>query len=203
MTLSDGYHDIPAGKIAVVVTHLEMLAPAAPRPTPSLPAGLELRRVEHPDLDWYRALFRQVGGDWLWFSRLAMTDAQLAAIIRDARVEVFALSHQGRDVGLLELDYRLANECELAFFGVARELIGTSAARLLMNEAIARAWRHPANAIDRFWVHTCTGDHPAAVQFYVRSGFRPFKRQIEIAGDPRLTGGLPESVAPHLPLIRP
>lgn len=203
MTLSDGYHDIPAGKIAVVVTHLEMLEPAAPRPAPSLPTGLELRRVEQPDPDWYRALFRHVGGDWLWFSRFAMTDAQLTAIIQDVHVEVHALSYQGRDAGLLELDFRQAHECELAFFGVARELIGTSAARSLMNEAIARAWRHPAFPVRRFWVHTCTGDHPAAVEFYIRSGFRPFKRQIEIADDPRITSGHSETAAPHVPIIRP
>lgn len=200
MALSDGYHDIPNGKIAVVVTHLEMLAEVAPRATPALPAALSLRRVETPSLDWYRAVYRHVGADWLWFSRLAMSDAALAAIIRDPLIEVYALTHQGREAGLLELDFRQPNECELAFFGVERELIGTSAARYLMNAAIRQAWSQP---IRRFWVHTCTGDHPAAVQFYVRSGFKPFKRQIEIADDPRLTANYSQTAAPHVPVIRP
>lgn len=200
MTLSDGYHDIPAGKIAVVVTHLEMLAKAVPRPAPQMPGAYSIEHVADPSVDWYRGLFRRVGGDWLWFSRLAMPDTALAAIIRDGNVEVYALSLEGRDVGLLELDFRVAGECELAFFGVAKELIGTGAARRLMNEGIERAWARP---IGRFWVHTCTGDHPAAVAFYVRSGFRPFMRQIEIADDPRLSGGLPETAAPHVPMIRP
>jgi hypothetical protein len=45
-------------------------------------------------------------------------------------------------------------------------------------------------------------DHPDALAFYIRSGFRPFRRQIEITDDPRLTGVLPETAAPHVPIIR-
>lgn len=67
-----------------------------------------------------------------------------------------------------------------------------------MNRAIDIAWSHP---IRRFWVHTCTMDHPGALAFYIRSGFVPFKRQIEIADDPRLTGTLSASAAPEVPII--
>src|SRR5947207_9428005 len=116
MILPDGYSDVPAGKIATVVTHLEMTEPPA---IPSDPAGAwTLRRVEMPALDWYRDLFRRVGEEWLWFSRMGMPDAELAAIIRAPLVEVFALERDGRDEGLLELDFRNAGQCELAFFGV-------------------------------------------------------------------------------------
>ena len=81
---------------------------------------------------------------------------------------------------------------ELGFFGVAPSLVGSGAGRWLMNHAIAGAWSRP---ITRFWVHTCTLDHQDAVDFYVRSGFRAFRRQIEIASDPRLAGLLPFSFA--------
>lgn len=37
--------------------------------------------------------------------------------------------------------------------------------------------------------------------FYRRSGFRRFRRQIEIADDPRLDGTAPRHVARHVPLI--
>ena len=214
MPLADGYHDVPAGKIAVAVTSLEMLAPAPARATPA-GAHWVIRRVAGPDVAWYRDLFRRIGTDWLWFSRLRLGDAALAAIIRDPGVVVLALQPSAvapaggngapagaavADAGLLELDFRVPGECELAFFGVTAPLIGTSAARSLMNRAIAEAWARP---IRRFWVHTCTGDHPRALGFYRRSGFSPFRMQVEIADDPRLTGGLPASAAPHVPLIRP
>jgi hypothetical protein len=41
----------------------------------------------------------------------------------------------------------------------------------------------------------------AALQFYMRSGFRPFRRQIEIGDDPRSTGRVPRTAAPQIPLL--
>jgi GNAT superfamily N-acetyltransferase len=196
MILPDGYSDVPAGKIAAVVTHLEMTERPALRPDP--PGVWTLRRVETPDLDWYRDLHRRVGEEWLWFSRLQMADAELATIIQSPLVEVYALVQDGRDEGLLELDFREAGQCELVFFGVTAKLIGGGAGRWLMNRALERAWSRP---VVRVWVHTCTSDHPAAVAFYQRSGFRAFRRQVEIADDPRLDGTAPRSAAGHVPII--
>jgi GNAT superfamily N-acetyltransferase len=196
MILPDGYSDVPPGKIAAVVTHLEMTE----RPVlPADPAGVwTLRRVETPDLDWFRDLYRRVGEEWLWFSRMRMPDAELAAIIHSPLVEVYAQVHEGRDEGLLELDFRDAGQCELAFFGVTARLIGSGAGRWLMNRALELSWSRP---VTRVWVHTCTFDHPSALAFYQRAGFRPFRRQVEIADDPRLDGTAPRGVAKHVPII--
>ncbi|HEV2674002.1 MAG TPA: GNAT family N-acetyltransferase [Aliidongia sp.] len=198
MILSDGYADVPAGKIAAVVTSLEMTQRPALRPDPPEEAGFALRRVPQADLDWFRALFRHVGENYLWFSRLRMSDQKLADELHDPAMELYSLTRDGEDLGLLMLDFRLSGEVELAFFGVADELIGTGGGRWLMNRAIERAWERP---IKRFWVHTCTHDHPAALSFYIRSGFRPYRRQIEIADDPRLLGHLPRTAAPQIPII--
>ncbi|MDA9421665.1 MULTISPECIES: GNAT family N-acetyltransferase [Bradyrhizobium] len=196
MILPDGYSDVPAGKIAAVVTHLEMTAPPARRDDP--PGSWTLRKVDAPALPWYRYLFRRVGEEWLWFSRARMTDAELAATIHAAGIEVYALVLDGRDEGLLELDFREPGQCELVYFGVTAPLIGTGAARFLMNRALEMAW---SRDVRRVWVHTCTFDHPSAVAFYQRSGFRPFRRQIEIADDPRLDGTAPRDAAKHVPMI--
>jgi GNAT superfamily N-acetyltransferase len=196
MTLPDGYSDVPAGKIAAVVTHLEMTERPVLRRDPE--GAWTLRGVPSPDLDWFRDLYRRVGEEWLWFSRLQMADAELAAIIRSPMVEVHALVHEGRDEGLLELDFREAGQCELAFFGLTAELIGGGAGRWLMNRALELAWSRP---VSRVWVHTCTLDHPSALAFYQRSGFRPFRRQVEITDDPRLDGTAPRSAAKHVPMI--
>jgi GNAT superfamily N-acetyltransferase len=145
-----------------------------------------------------RDLYRRVGEEWLWFSRLRMSDADLAAIIHSPLVEVHALVQDGGDEGLLELDSRESGQCELAFFGVTAELIGSGAGRWLMNRALERAW---SQSVSRVWVHTCTLDHPSALAFYQRSGFRPFRRQVEITDDPRLDGTVPRGAARHLPII--
>jgi GNAT superfamily N-acetyltransferase len=196
MILPDGYSDVPAGKIAAVVTHLEMTARPAPRPDP--PRGWTLRRVETPPLDWFRDLYRRIGEEWLWVSRIRMSDAALAAHLHAPQLEVYALVDAGSDEGLLEMDFREPGQCELVYFGVTAPLIGTGAARFLMNRALEIAW---SRELHRVWVHTCTFDHPSAVAFYQRSGFRPFRRQVEIADDPRLDGTAPRNVAKHVPVI--
>lgn len=189
--------DVPAGKIAAVVTSLEMHARPALRAEQS-DTRLTLQHVPKPDLAGYRNLFRRVGEDWIWFARLQMDDAALAAIIHDPQIEVHVLKSGADEAGLLELDFRKPDECELGYFGLAQPFVGTGAGRWLMNRAIERAWSRP---IRRFWVHTCTFDHQAAVAFYVRSGFRPFRQQIEFADDPRRTGLLSRDAAPHVPLL--
>ena len=193
----NGYYDLPPGKIASLVTYLEMTEPPAPRALPDGP-GLALRRVERAKLDWYRDLFRRIGTDWLWFGRLVMPDDRVTAIIGDRQVEVYALARDGNDNGLLELDRRAAPDIELAYFGVTPELTGQGAGRWLMHQAMTLAWRHRPR---RFWVHTCTLDHPGALAFYLRSGFRAYRRAVEVADDPRLIGLAPRESASWLPLI--
>ncbi len=197
--LEDGFHDVPAGKIADITTSLEMFEAPELRPEVAEP-DWTLNRLPAPTTDDYLALYSAVGRDWLWFTRLVMPEAELRATIGDPRVEVYRLEAPGGEVGILELDFREAETCELAYFGVSRGLIGGGAARWMMNRAITRAWSQP---IRRFWVHTCTLDAPGAPAFYMRSGFRPFRRQVEIADDPRLAGLAPLESAPHVPVIAP
>lgn len=198
--LSDGFHDIPPGKVAAVVTHLEMRSRAEYRDCP-VPTGCRLIKVDRPGADWYTQLFRIVGAsDWLWFSRLRMSDAALEDIIQDPKVHVYSLRRGDRDLGLLELDFRETGACELAYFGLAGALIGQGAGRFLMNEAMRLAWAQP---IQRFHVHTCTLDSPQALGFYIRSGFTPVRQQIEIAPDPRLDGLIERDAAPQVPIINP
>jgi len=56
--------------------------------------------------------------------------------------------------------------------------------------------------VARVWLHTCTLDGPAALSFYMKCGFRPYKRAIEVANDPRIRGMLSEDAAPQVPIIR-
>jgi GNAT superfamily N-acetyltransferase len=195
-----GYSPLARGQIANAVTYLEMTAKPRPRPA-QMPTGpVELRPMARDDIDTYRALFRRVGENWLWFSRLAMSDAELSGLLQDPLVEAYALTRNRNPIGLLELDFRQPEECELAYFGLAREAIGHGLGRYLMDWAIARAWAQP---IRRFWLHTCTFDHPSAIGFYRRCGFQPYAFAVEVLDDPRLSGLLPRTAAGHVPLIEP
>ena len=188
---------VEPGMVATIVTHLEMRE--RPRLAPVPPAPLRLVPWKTPDLSAYRTLFRRVGAPWLWFSRLVMADDALAAILHDPAVEVYAVTDpRGTEVGLLELDFRALPDCELSFFGLAPGYTGKGLGRWLMAQAKALAWR---KGVERFWVHTCTLDSPAALGFYIKSGFAPFAREVEIFADPRLAGILPRDAAPHAPVL--
>jgi GNAT superfamily N-acetyltransferase len=198
-SLADGFHDIPPGRIATVVTHLEMTA----RPVPTLIGdqrpGWSLRREAALAPDAYRTLFRRIGEPWLWFSRLRLSDAQLAARLADPACLVWVFESEGEDAGLVELSWHTPGTCELVFFGVIPDLIGSGAGRFMMSHALLAAWSRPQ--VTRVTVHTCTLDHPSALSFYMRAGFRPVRQQVEIAPDPRLAGTLAAAAAPHVPLI--
>lgn len=194
-----GLIPVKPGEVATIVTSLEMLERPRPRPLPDSP--FRLVKWERPAPDKYRTLFRRVGEPWLWFSRLVMDEARLTGILHHPDVEIHAVGDpRGIEIGLLELDFREKENCELSFFGLVPELAGRGHGRWLMAQALLRAW---SKEVNRVWVHTCTLDHPSALGFYRASGFVPFSRAIETFPDPRLSGHLPRDAAPHVPLLDP
>ena len=194
---------VPAGQIATIVTCLEMTAP--PPPTAPVKSALKLERWTAPfDLARYRALFRAIGQPWLWRGRLVLDDEALAATLSAPGLEVHvATRRDGTPQGLLELDFSGPSECELAYVGLVPELTGRGHGAWLMGHALKRAWteQHARPPITRVWVHTCDLDHPGALGFYQRHGFRPYERLVEIYEDPRSSGLYPADTAPTVPLL--
>jgi len=186
--------EVPPGHLGAVVTYLEMTERPGAAPIP--PSPLRMERRDTIDPDRYRALFRMVGARWLWFSRLRMGDAELAATIAEVHV---VTDEAGADRGLVELDFREPGECLIRFLALSPELAGRGNGRWLFAETLARAWREDVRRVS---VHTCTLDHPAALPAYLRAGFVAVRRALETFPDPRLAGLLPEETAPQVPLIR-
>lgn len=194
-----GYTDVPDGKIAFVVTFLEMLAAPA---EPLAPArdDVELVRWQEPNLTAYRQLFRQVGEDWIWFGRLTHGDEDLRQMLADPARENYLPMKAGTPIGTLELEFGNPEEPEISYFGLVPEAIGGGLGRWLMAQAVDIAWSRPETK--RLWLHTCTGDSPQAMKFYTSCGFKPYKRSIEIDDDPRLLGLYAHETAPHVPVIK-
>ncbi|HEX8213841.1 MAG TPA: GNAT family N-acetyltransferase [Allosphingosinicella sp.] len=184
--------DIAPGHLGAVVTYLEMTERPRPRALPSSP----LRMKAWPDVTpaQYRTLFERVGGRWLWFSRLRMDDATLAGSICELHAVV---GRSGVEVGMVELDFKEAGECLIRFLGLVPELAGKGHGQWLMAQTLALAWR---KGVSRVHVNTCSLDHPAALPSYLKAGFKAYKLAFESFPDPRLTGVLPESAAPQIPL---
>ncbi len=197
LELTNGYYELPPGKLANVATRLEM------RQTPdralmSFPSDLTLEPASKGDLESYRNLFRAVGQDLLWFSRLLMSGEKLLETLSHDGTESFTLKRGDLVIGILELSFRDMPNCELSFFGLVPSEVGNGTGRALIDEAIRRAFQKP---IGRFWLSTCTLDHPKALGFYRKAGFTPYARFVEIHDDPRLQGKLPRHAAPQIPLL--
>ena len=92
--LTNGFHEVPTGKLAMVVTHLEMRARADTRPVPN-PDKVEIHPIENITVDEYLDLYRRIGENWLWFSRLNMNEIELSQIIDDPKVVFFTLMKNG------------------------------------------------------------------------------------------------------------
>ncbi len=197
MELSDGYHAVPRGKLAAVQTFLEMRARPELRSVQPQQSW-RIERFEPGDLRRYYALFHRVADEHLWTLRLQMPEAAVSELLSHPQYEAYVLVTDEGDAGLLELDFRVERECEVSLFGVAGNLVGTGAGRFLMNFGLETAWSHP---IERFWLHTCTLDHPNALAFYRRSGLAPYARAVEVFDDPRRLGLTRRDAAPNVPIL--
>lgn len=195
--IADGEYDVPAGKVAGIITHLDWARPE-PIDPPAARVGIALERKHTADLDWYRALFRKIGADWLWTSRLTYSDEKLSAHLSDPKLDIYALQRDGEDLGLLELDFHQEPACEIKLFGLAPDLIGLGLGGWMMQHAKAIAMQRGCK---RVHLNTCTFDSPQALSFYMNQGFVATRRVVEVFDDPRLLGHLDRSNALQIPVI--
>ena len=174
----------PDAMLDVTVTWLEMTVRPT-RPSFARPRGVALMRASDPGAGFYRYLYNSVGEDWLWYERRAMTDDALDALVSDERLEIYVLYRNGAPAGFGELDRRQPGEIELAYFGLMPDAIGQGLGVWLLHETIDLAWSYEP---ERFWLHTCTHDHPRALPLYQRAGFVPYKQETKTIPDPRASG---------------
>jgi GNAT superfamily N-acetyltransferase len=120
-----------------------------------------------------------VGRDYDWTSRKKLSDAELAALLNDPRLEVHVLMAEGVPAGFAELDRRIDGEIELVQFGLMPEFIGQGLGRFFLQWTIDKAWSYQPR---RFWLHTCTKDHPAALPNYLKAGFAIYKEEVKDQG---------------------
>lgn len=153
--------------VEVTVYYLEMLAPshcAVPAPR----EGLSVVHVPSPTVPYYRSLYDAVGKQFHWLSRRKMSDGALAALLGNPRMEMHVLHVDGTPAGFAELDRRQPSEIELAQFGLISAFIGQGLGKWFLQWTIDQAWSYRPK---RFWLHTCTLDHPAALPNYQKAGF--------------------------------
>lgn len=190
--------DVPPGHIASIVTHLRRTKGPRSERVSQWPTGFEFAWVaDMPGAD-YRALFEQVGGPWLWFSRLAMNDAAIEEALHKPGTQLGVLCDDGESVGFVEMAHANDDALYVSYLGVAPGYEGKGLGRRLIEAGISKSWHDGCSAV---LTHTCSLDHPSALSFYQRCGFEATRRAVEIAPDPRLTGLLPANTRAQHPLL--
>jgi GNAT superfamily N-acetyltransferase len=162
----------------VKTTYLQMVA-RPERVVPPPRGGLAVVHAKKQPVAYYRFLYDGVGRDYDWTIRKKLSDAELAALLNDPRLEVHVLMAEGIPAGFAELDRRTEGEIELVQLGLMPELIGQGLGRFFLQWTIDKAWSYGPR---RFWLHTCTKDHPAALPNYLKAGFAVYKEEVKEQG---------------------
>ncbi|ETW92987.1 MAG: acetyltransferase [Candidatus Entotheonella factor] len=162
-------------RTAVTTYYLEMLQPAWLNPSSFTLEGVEIVQARIPCPELNRFLYTAVGGDWFWIDRLPWTYEQWSALLSRPGYETWMALVQGTPAGYFELDAQANGHVELAYFGLLPQFIGQGLGSHLLTAAIERAWQKDAS---RVWVHTCTLDHPNALENYQRRGFQIYKEEV-------------------------
>jgi GNAT superfamily N-acetyltransferase len=153
--------------VDVTVYYLEMLNHSQ-SPMSATRYGLKVLHAQLPSVPYYRFLYDSVGEDYNWLSRRILADEELAAVLRDPRNELHVLHVDGSPAGFAELDRRQSGEVELVQFGLMPDFIGQGLGKWFLQWTIDKVWSYQPK---RFWLHTCTLDHAAALPTYKKAGF--------------------------------
>src|SRR5262245_12143662 len=159
----------------VPMTYLQLSA----HPHRAAPPPREVLAVIHargPTVAYYRFLYDAVGRDYGWTSHKKLSGAELGALLGDPRLEVHVLMAEDVPAGFAELDRRIEGEIELVQFGLMPDFIGQGLGRYFLQWTIEKAWSYGPR---RFWLHTCTKDHPAALPNYLKAGFAIYKEEMK------------------------
>jgi GNAT superfamily N-acetyltransferase len=162
----------------VKTNYLQMFA-RPERVVPPPREGLVVVHARKLTVPYYRFLYDGVGRDYDWPSLKKLSDAELAALLNDPRLEVHVLMAEGVPAGFAELDRRIDGEIELVQFGLMPEFIGQGLGRYFLQWTIDRAWSYGPR---RFWLHTDTKDHPAALPNYLKAGFAVYREEVKDQG---------------------
>jgi GNAT superfamily N-acetyltransferase len=167
--------------VEVTRTYLEMRSPGDLRPTPAPADPPRLERLEACPGSFFRYLYAEVGRSYYWTDRLAWTDEQVRAHLRDPDVVLWLLTSRAAPAGYFELKTHGDRSVEIAYFGLLPEFVGRGWGGYLLTRAAETAWEMKP---ERVWLHTCTLDHPAALPNYLKRGFRPVREEVYTADLP-------------------
>ncbi len=177
-----------------VTTHyLEMKSPSSLK-SKDESKGMQVQECEIKRFRLNRFFYQFVGEAWEWTDRLSWSDEQWKSYAESDNPRTWVAYYKGSPAGYYELQRQDDGDVEIAYFGLAPRFIGQGFGGYLLSRAINSAWEW--RGTKRVWVHTCTLDHPSALQNYKARGLEVYR--VETAIYSRVKGRTPTSLTPEL-----
>lgn len=135
--------------------------------------GLQIFECEIKQFQFNRFLYQLVGKHWEWFNKYTWSDKQWKAYVENENLRTWVAYYKGSPAGYYELHQQNDGDVEIVYFGLSPKFIGKGFGSYLLSHAIKSAWAWKGTK--RVWVHTCTLDHPNALQNYKARGFAVYR----------------------------
>ncbi len=132
-----------------------------------------IKEASKNNFDLNKFFYKQIGKKHQWVDRLIWQDKNWMDYISNKNLKTFILQKNNEYIGYFELIFH-KNDCEIAYFGILEEHIGRGYGGFLLSEALKVGLKNA----NRVWVHTCTLDHPNAIENYKSRGMKIFKTEI-------------------------
>lgn len=160
---------------AVTITYLEMHRPEDLRPKRCDDPAVRILECTVPQWQFNRFLYYTVGEAWEWQDKRTWSEDQWRAHTESPHLRTFAAYVDGSPAGYYELHSSgPPAEVEILYFGLLPAFLGRGLGGVMLTNALEEAWKMSPS---RVWVHTCTRDHPAALQNYLARGLTIYKTE--------------------------
>jgi GNAT superfamily N-acetyltransferase len=143
----------------------------------SRPEDLCICECEIKQFQFNRFLYQLIGGPWQWVDKLSWSDEEWINYAENDNLRTWVAYHRGSPAGYYDLQQQQGGDVEIAYFGLAPKFIGKGFGGYLLSRAIRSAWEWQGTR--RVWVHTCTLDHPGALENYKARGMKVYLEKTE------------------------
>ena len=137
---------------------------------------LVIELIDPINFELNKFFYKQVGKKYQWVDRLVWENKDWINYTSNNNLKTYVLKKKDDLVGYFELIFNSKkNECEIAYFGILEDYFNKGFGGYMLSEALKNSFKLGAK---RAWVHTCSLDHPHAIQNYKSRGMKVFKTEI-------------------------
>jgi GNAT superfamily N-acetyltransferase len=159
----------------ITIYYLEMTSPSA-LIEPDIRVDLQILEMARNQFQFNRFLYQFVGESWHWLDKLPWSDEMWKNYVEKPGLRTWIAYHEGAIAGYYELQQTDGGNTEIAYFGLAPDCIGKGFGGYLLSQAIKCAWNW--SGTNRVWLHTCTLDHPNALNNYQSRGMKLYDEEV-------------------------